>query len=420
MAGRGLGVLLLLALMLAGCARGSDSTPLAFVGRDGQIYTVAVNSGAPRRVSEISLPPPKDARDISYQWPTWSADGQQLAYLRFHRDSSGTIGSAVIVSRADGSGARVVFETGPGRVSVTPFYLDWAPDGETLALGAQRGPTVNVLLLDATGSREARVVTAASPVFYAWSPDSKALLVHPFGDARFNPQAEVALFHVEREWDDRFVLPARPVGFRAPVWSPDGKRAVVASSGDNQRAQVLVFDTATGAATRLLEVSDAPAFAWSPDGTHLGVAQRLDEASAFYQELDVISASDGTRKQVASGNIAAFFWSPDGTRLAYALFRGPDTPGVTWWVVDTNGEQRIELGSYVPDDESFFVLMFFDQYAQSMSPWSPDGKYLAYSGFLPGEANDSGHVFVVPTDGSAPARPVADGQMAAWPAPRHR
>jgi len=413
--------LVAVALVLAACGPAAPpAMPLAFVGADEQVYTYDVAGGPARRVSSTSLLPPPYAASVTYQWPTWSPDGQQLAYLQFARNAGGQSGSAVIVSRADGSHAHEVFENEPGGTLVTPFYLSWAPDGSQIALGAQRGSSAAVLLLDPTGGRDPQFVTTGSPVFYAWAPNSRSLLVHPFGSARANPRAEVALFHVERTWDERFVLPVRPVGFHTPAWSPDGAHAAVATEQPGQGARLLVFDTASGLATPLLEVTRAPSFTWSPDGSRLALMQRENDTKPFAPALDVVSAADGSRVRVADGNISAFFWSPDGHRIAFARFHDQGGPGTTWWIVDADGHNPVRLGSYLPDDDSFVLLLFFDQYAQSMSPWSPDGKYFTFSGSPVGEPSGPSHVYVAPTDGSSPPYALAEGHMPAWPAPPPR
>ena len=66
--------------------------------------------------------------------------------------------------------------------------------------------------------------------------------------------------------------------------------------------------------------------------------------------------------------------------------------------------------------------MFFDQYAQSHNPWSPDGRSIIFAGelgyekerkALPTAADSS--VLVADVEGREPPTAVAGGIMGFWP-----
>ena len=66
-------------------------------------------------------------------------------------------------------------------------------------------------------------------------------------------------------------------------------------------------------------------------------------------------------------------------------------------------------------------LMYFDQYTQSHSPWSPDSEMLLFSGELGSQevrtrlSNDeSNRVYVVSVEDGSSLRDMAGGFIACW------
>ena len=91
---------------------------------------------------------------------------------------------------------------------------------------------------------------------------------------------------------------------------------------DDQVAHLWIVDVATGEATRLTDgpTSDEDA-AWSPDGTQIAFATRLnrDHDLAFRSEIVVIDVATGVRTRVTGAREAVFFvpaWLPDGGTIA--------------------------------------------------------------------------------------------------------
>ena len=77
----------------------------------------------------------------------------------------------------------------------------------------------------------------------------------------------------------------------------------------------------------------------------------------------------------------AYFWSPDGSRLAYVALS--KKAGILRWTVlnVVNGE-RWPLVDFIPSRDQLTIFQFFDQYAYSHSPWSPDSRSLVFAGKL--------------------------------------
>src|SRR6266571_793292 len=85
---RWLGLLLWpLVLVVLGCSTGGAPATapgrLAYVGSDGQVYTLPLEGGEPRRVSGVPGETPVPAGERFTRWPTWARDGQRWAFMRF-------------------------------------------------------------------------------------------------------------------------------------------------------------------------------------------------------------------------------------------------------------------------------------------------------------------------------------------------
>ena len=113
---------------------------------------------------------------------------------------------------------------------------------------------------------------------------------------------------------------------------------------------------------------------------------------------------------MATAYSPAFFWSPDGTKL---LSMSPEVDERLWfrWNVWEDGSSFV-TGRFVPSLElSRDYLPFFEQHAQSMTLWSPDGSAFVYAG--EDESRGSG-VWIQPAKPEAAPVRVADGVVAFW------
>jgi hypothetical protein len=134
-------------------------------------------------------------------------------------------------------------------------------------------------------------------------------------------------------------------------------------------------------------------------------------------------------RQVTRNAAIAFFWSPDSQRLALLTpsleEQGPSTrygglaapliqePRLQfrWWLADmADGELR-PLAAFQPTRSFLLIIPYFDQYAQSIRFWSPEGRYLVYSDQ---ETREQAGIWVVDSIGEEPPRRLADGTLAVW------
>jgi hypothetical protein len=94
--------------------------------------------------------------------------------------------------------------------------------------------------------------------------------------------------------------------------------------------------------------------------------------------------------------------------LLYVTFVNDPIPALVWhvWV---DGEVT-DFEPFVPDPSWFAtVAPFFDQYAQSVSLWSPDGTAFAYPALVEGE----GRILLQHLDETVPLD-IAAGNWVTW------
>jgi hypothetical protein len=136
---------------------------------------------------------------------------------------------------------------------------------------------------------------------------------------------------------------------------------------------------------------------------------------------------------MAEGQVAAFFWSPDGERLAVLEIdmsqQGPQgrvvparwNPSLLpqsspvrlqWRVINMADGATADFPSFHPTDAFLFLIPYFDQYAQSLSLWSPDGQSLIYADL--DDRNAASIRVLDATQPNQPASRLALGTFAAW------
>ena len=394
---------------------------ITFVNGIGELFTIgpdgddlrALTGGIQAGIGSGGpvLAQPLDVANF-YAWPTWSPDGTKIAASRVRSTESGAELSVEIID-AETARSRTVYtnETNSPIARGAPHYMYWSPDSRYLAFLAVVPGGQTLFVLDTSGEEEIATVAKGAPLYYHWSSQSDALLIH----------IESALVLARKPFDEgpQHLAIARGQ-FRAPAFSPDGKLFAYIDATEDGRSLFVTSVSGSDQGKDILEVGTVSAFAWSPTGQELAIADRLEPRSAIFEQLRVVSA-DGTQvRTIGEGLIMAYFWSPQGDKIAWAVL-DIESRSFDWKVSPIDGGPARQIFRLRTSDHMFTMLTFFDQYGYSHSPWSPDGTSLVVSGTREetsagrnGTTPTENQVFVLDATGAEEPRRIAPGVLAFW------
>ena len=380
---------------------------IAYVATQGGVHT-ANQDGSDRQVLASG--------DMTSSWPTWSPDGQSIAFSGVRSGGNGLGHIGVYLKRPGEAPPGLVYGNEPGTDAIareTPHYVLWSPDSRRLAFIAQTATGgLSLFVQDTSSADQPKRLIDGGPLYMSWSSDSRYLLIHSHRShylMDFDEGEEVS------------PVPGAASMYMAPSWSPVGKRMAMLRDAGDERQTLLIADMDTGDARRVSELNGFGAFAWSPQGESIALARDLDSQSGLYPGLWLLDAAGSGERQITEDRVLCFFWSPDGGRIAYVTLSEGAEGSLRWAVVDVPGGAPRYLADFRPSQEQLTTFMFFDQYGQSHSLWSPDSRHLIFCGVL-GEQRvrtqvpdrSLAQVLVSDIDGAVGPQEVAAGFLAFW------
>ncbi len=361
----------------------------------------------------------------TYLFPTWSPNSQRVAFVGVSGDSAA---HTVALHTAPSAGGKptTVFQS----ATQTPFYLYWSPDSQWIGFLAESESEMALLLARGDGQADARKLESGSPLYWAWSPDSRSLLLHVGGSARDSQSARLAL--VPRDGSGAAqALKQDPANFQAPHYAPDGSATLYAATNGSTDDALFLADAQGNHARSIVTYSGTIAFAWSPDGKKIASLVTPEDAELPYLgPLSVSDAGGGNRQSLSNDEALAFYWSPDSQQIAYLTIVLPSDNSssrenrnlaapqpqsqdvqLRWRVVKLADKTIKTVATFVPTSDFLSLLPYFDQYSRSLTFWSPDSRQIVYT---QSEGDSGGSVWVAQVAGAAKPRRIGDGTIAVW------
>src|SRR5574339_570625 len=158
---------------------------IAYIGADGNTYISDQGGGHLKQLTKDAVIPKSQGDPIFYyEYPTWSRDGNQLAFIGLKSDGSQTQ-SKVMIANVNDASVHEVYKSD----SEHPIYLNWSPDNANLGFISTTISGQNIILQSVPAQGGDRtILDTGSPYYWSWAPDGKVMIVHAGGAAASSPQ----------------------------------------------------------------------------------------------------------------------------------------------------------------------------------------------------------------------------------------
>jgi len=280
------------------------------------------------------------------QWPDWSPDGRQLAYISGRGLHSTAVQSRVLC----------IMDVETGKQRDVPLALEnlqwprWSPDGRSILIRAEQPMQGGGFYRVDVQTGQARLLTKGGRIA-EWSADGKSILVTRFSDElpkEGDRIGQIISIEVETGAEKEICREAtRSYSGDALIHdlavSPDGRSLAFTVNNGREPTSVKIVPTAGGATREVYRSSKEdpiPNFAglaWTPDGRELVcVKPKRAEAGvwnvAAERELWAIPVEGGQARRLglSMANLRQVRMAPDGKRIAFTA--GANTFEV--WVME--------------------------------------------------------------------------------------
>jgi len=317
----------------------------------GRIYVAGPDGSNPVALADVVAINERCPGEVFARFPSWSPDGQYLAFDRMCADRNLT---EVVIADLQGNVVQSL------RVAQAyPLPMAWSPDSTRVAVWdeyhfRESSYTIGVHGID--GSHETFAMpsgwgaTASGDLI--WAPDGASLIVS---------ELEVPLDGGSpREIPFHGTFLDRSGGFwrGALAYSPDGSQMAYGTP------EGLMVARADGSDHRVVSDDGAHTAAWSPDGELIAVASNGDDAGNVPggeenydgkriteqspNRLRVVNVATGATTLLSEGAwFTVIGFSPDGDRVLYGEHRPvegqPDTSLDSIWSIGIDGSDARQI-----------------------------------------------------------------------------
>lgn len=289
--------------------------------------------------------------------PTWSPDGQHIAFLK---SAFGTDGSSsdLYVVNANGSEAVKL-------MSGMIYSPVWSPDGKQIAVertylnADQQYVSTGLDLVNVASGTVISLTKDGNSA--TWSADGKQVYFVPT-DGR--------LYVVRTDGSGlQAVLPTNVPTIYGYALSPDGKHLVIVHQGPSQNPDDFVYYVAgiDGSGFHQIDTGGVGVAAWSPDGLHLVIISNCGgHGGLCLFNTDGSGMHSLVEDRASTDWDASLAWSPNGKWIAYIhlhqiVIIGPDGSYRTMLTptIGANGNEAVFSPSWSPDSQH---IVFQAQY----------------------------------------------------------
>lgn len=231
----------------------------------------------------------------------------------------------------------------------------------------------------------------------AWSPDGQRIAFLSRGGSGFSD-----LYLVRTDGTDLQRLTMDGDWDGMPIWSPDGLRLAFSSRKGirSDDARIHLIDASGDSRRHLtadLDRGSHQSPAWSPDGEQIAF---VSHESSSRSHIWIVEIASGVLTQKTSGDFLDRqpFWSPDG-QLGFQSNRDSDERHDDIYVFEEDGSLS-NLTRHPARDGFWFYS------SAGRSPWSPDGRWIAFSSDRDSQT-DAGDIYLYETGSGAIRRMTA-------------
>lgn len=392
---------------------------LAYTGAKGNIFISPAQQGQAQQLTwgweeqASSHPDQTDPKPLSYVWPTWAPDGSRLACFGLRGAAGPNVQTSIFAIAADGIESWELAHIAGGM----PIYANWSPRSDILTVLIQRGEaalSLEAVCIDRPG--QMLTLLHGAPLFWSWSPRGDRIAVHVGGSHTDAANARVLLLEptsgqVVRE------ISTHPGHFRVPSWSPTEDLLVYTEQQEEGGDMLRLFDVASGETGPVALLKGSVAAVWSPDGQALAFGSTSRPGALLFSHVQILDLTTGKITPLLEESVTGFFWAPDGKAL-FSLSVDVQHSHLCWHRTVRASGEKTELARFLPSREQTFILSFFDQYAFSHPPLSPDGSALAFAGHQIGpvalDTSSASQIYIVPLDHPDAFYSIGAGNFVCW------